>query len=166
MIHLWAAIARHGAFAILAGLLAALSVAVPVLNAAAGPPRALFLRLPETLPEPELALEASEAQDGSWLLRIDARGFLFTALCVADAAALPVGHAHVILDGRKIASAFAPIVDLGALPPGVHLAQVVLRAQDHRALVGSHGLVQARIVISVPPAGLALTGPQPRDPVE
>ena len=157
-----AALARHGSFAVLAGLLAALSVAAPVLNAAAGPPRTLFLRLPATLPEPELALAASEAPDGSWQLRIEASGFRFTALCVADAAAVPVGHAHVILDDRKIASAFVPVVDLGVLPPGDHQVQVVLRAQDHRALVGSHGLVQARIVISVPLARLASAGPERR----
>ena len=148
-----AALARQGPFLALAGLLAALSVAVPVVNAAAGPPRALFLRLPATLPEPELALVASESPDGSWQLRIDTRGFRFTALCVADAAAVPVGHAHVSVDGRKIPSAFVPVVDLGVLPPGNHRVQVVLRAQDHRALVGSRGLVQARVVISVALAG-------------
>jgi len=159
MTHWRAALAGHGSFAVLAGLLAALSVTAPVLNGAAGPPRALFLRLPATLPDPELTLTASEAAEGSWQLRIEASGFRFTALCVTDAAAVPVGHAHVILADRKIASAFTPVVDLGVLPPGDHQVQVVLRAQDHRALVGSRGLVQARVVISVPLAAVTLTGP-------
>jgi hypothetical protein len=153
-----AALAQHGPLVVLAGLLAALSVAVPVLNTAAGPPRALFLQLPATLSEPELALTASGAPDGSWQLRIETKGFRFTALCVADAAAVPVGHAHVILDDRKIASAFVPVVDLGVLPPGDHQVQVVLRAQDHRALVGRHGLVQAWVVISVPLTASARSG--------
>jgi hypothetical protein len=141
---------RHGSFAALAVLLAVLSVAAPALNAAAGPPRALFLQLPAGLPEPEIALAASQGPGGRWQLRIDARHFRFTALCLADAAALPVGHAHVILGDRKVASAYAPVVDLGVLPPGEHEMTVVLRGQDHRALVGAHGLVQARTVIEVP----------------
>ena len=145
-------VARHAAAALLAALLAALSVAAPLVNAAGGPPRALFLRLPADLPEPRLALSARQGADGAWSLMIAAEGFRFTGICRADAEAAPVGHAHVLLGEVKVASAFAPTVGLGRLGPGLHRVRVLLRAQDHRALVGRNGLIQAEMVIAVPAA--------------
>jgi hypothetical protein len=143
-------IANHRATLGLAGLLAVTCIGVPLVNADAGPPRALFLRLPADIPEPTVALAARASADGRWMLDIAATGFRFTDLCIANAAAVPVGHAHVFRGEQKLATAYLPVVDLGRLGPGVHEIRVVLRGQDHRALVGRSGLVEASTIIAVP----------------
>lgn len=143
---------RCGAGIVVLAVLSALALSAPSINADAGPPRSVFLKLPAGQPAPEVGLEAYRHPSGHWHLRIAAQGFQFTSICVAQAAALPVGHAHVIRDGVKVASAYHPIVDLGSLPPGQHRIRVILRGQDHRALVGPDGLVQAEIDLVVPDA--------------
>lgn len=130
-------------------LLATLSVYAPVLNAKAEPPRALFLLLPADRPEPTLSLSASPDSGGTWLLEIETIGFRFTALCQVAAQAAPVGHAHVILDDAKIATAYLPVLSLGPFPEGRHEIRVVLYGQDHRALVGRAGLIAAELEVTV-----------------
>jgi hypothetical protein len=143
-------LSRHGGAALVAGLLAGLSLAVPLVNAGGGPPRALFLQLPADAPEPAIGLSARRVADGGWLLVIAAENFRFTAVCLTSAAAVPVGHAHVLRGDRKLASAYAPAVPLGRLEPGVHRFRVVLRGQDHRALLGRRGLIEAELTLEVP----------------
>lgn len=146
------AASRTAAAGLLAALLAALAVGAPLVNAGAGPPRAVFLQLPPDRDQPTIVLAARRLPSGRWRLTIETTGFRFTRLCVPDAEALPVGHAHVLLDGVRVASAYEPIVDLDALPPGRHVVSAVLRGQDHRALLGTHGLIKAEIVVEVPEA--------------
>jgi hypothetical protein len=146
-------IANHRAALALAGLLAATCVGVPLVNADSGPPRALFLRLSSKVPEPTVALAPRQSNDGHWLLDIAVTGFRFTDLCVANAAAVPVGHAHVLRGDEKLATAYTPVVDLGRLAPGRHEIRVVLRGQDHRSLVGQAGLIEASTVIAVSGSG-------------
>lgn len=146
-------LARHAAFGLVAMLLGTLAVGAPLVNAVSGPPRAIFLQLPADLPEPQVSLTATRLATGNWQLRIDADAFRFTDLCLSEAAAIPVGHAHIIRNGLKVASAYYPVVDLGQLPPGRHHVEAVLRGQDHRALVGRDGLIKADIVIEVPEQG-------------
>ncbi len=142
--------ARNPSFGLVAAMLATLAVGAPLFNAEGAPPRSVFLQLPADLPEPQVSLAATRTAKGYWQLRIDADGFRFTDLCLSDAAAIPVGHAHIIRNGVKVASAFFPVVDLGQLPPGKHHVAAVLRGQDHRALVGRSGLIKADLLIVVP----------------
>lgn len=146
---------RLAAPATVAALLAALSVYAPMVNSKAGPPRTLFLQLPADRPEPTVSLSARPEGDGSWLLEIHATGFRFTALCLVEAQALPVGHAHVTRGEQKVASAYLPVLSLGRLGPGRHTYRVELRGQDHRALVGRNGLIDAELTIHVPPGAEA-----------
>jgi hypothetical protein len=82
---------------------------------------------------------------------LHASDFVFTELCVVEAEALPVGHAHVHVNGEKVASAYNPVVEIGPLAPGTHTIDVVLRGQDHRPIISRSSLVQDRIQITVLP---------------
>ena len=154
---------RHAAAGFVLLVLGGLAAGAPIVNAVGGPPRSVFLQLPADVPEPQVSLSATRTTAGRWQLEIDAGAFRFTDLCLTEARPIPVGHAHIIHDGAKIASAFSPVVDLGMLPPGRHHLQAVLRGQDHRALVGRQGLIKADLVIVVPaepqPAPAATQGP-------
>ncbi len=143
-------LSKIGPIAIVAGFLGSLAIGAPSYNAQNTAPRSVFLTLPTDLPEPEIKMTVSQDASGHWQLRLDVSAFQFTTLCVSDAEAVPIGHAHIIRDGIKIASAYHPIVDLGRLAPGRHRISVVLRGQDHRALLGQDGLLQKQIIIAVP----------------
>ncbi|MEM9798603.1 MAG: hypothetical protein AAF919_19105 [Pseudomonadota bacterium] len=134
----------------LSGLLAGLAVAAPAVNAGDPAPRAVFLQLPDHLPEPSVTVRADPISGGRWRLTLTARDFGFTAICLSTAEPVPMGHAHIIHDGVKVAAAYGPIVDIGPLPPGRHVVEAVLRGQDHRALLGRDGLIKGQVVIVVP----------------
>ena len=148
-------LARSGAGFAVAGLLATLAAAAPAVNAKGGPPRSVFLTLPAEIREPEVALSVTPRPDGRWRIRIDTEGFTFSNLCLSEAEAIPVGHAHVIVDGVKVASAYDPIVEVGPFPAGLHDLTVVLRGQDHRALLGRHGLIKTEAVLEVTEGNVA-----------
>ena len=131
-------------------LLATLVVVGPIVNTKGRPPRAVFLVLPQSATPPEVRIETRTIGDGRYLLMLHTSDFVFTELCVVDAEALPIGHAHVHVNGVKVASAFTPMIEIGPLEPGAHSIDVVLRGQDHRPIIAENGLVQDRIRIEVP----------------
>lgn len=142
-------LARRGAVIIVALLLATLAAAAPLVNSKGAPPRTVFLRLDSTVPQPAVSMDLRQTEGGRVMVRIHTRNFTFTEICLTDADAVPVGHAHVIVDGVKVASAFHPVVEIGPLEPGVHDVTVVLRGQDHRALLGDHGLLKVDASIDI-----------------
>lgn len=130
----------------------AVALALPMLNANAGPPRALFIKLPTDTPEPRVTLDIARDPTGTWVLVIDAQNFQFTDICRIARTPATIGHAHVIKDGKKIAKATGPRVELGELEPGTHRFSVELRAQDHRAFVGAEGMIATAITATIPSA--------------
>jgi hypothetical protein len=141
---------RHWHGLVMLSALMGLAVIAPQVNAAGAPPSSVFVAWPEGQSAPELKLSAGRYPDGSWHLDLAASGFTFSDLCQAVEGPQTIGHAHVYDGAKKIASAFVPRVPLGHLAPGQHRFHVILRAQDHRALVGSDGLISAEILIIVP----------------
>lgn len=131
-------------------LLGTLATLAPILNTQSGPPRSVFLHLSEDKPRPRISLVVYPLPSGGFRLELSTAAFRFTEVCLPEAAAIPVGHAHIHVDGVKIASAYQPVVYLDALAPGEHRITAVLRGQDHRALVDSDGLIMGEMHIVVP----------------
>ena len=130
--------------------LAGLAVAAPQVNAAGGPPSKVFVSWPKDRPAPELRLTVGQFTDGSWYLEMQAEGFVFSDLCQTVDGPQTIGHAHVYTGEQKLTTAFVPRVPLGHLVAGRHSYRAMLRAQDHRALVGPDGLIASEIVFTVP----------------
>lgn len=130
-------------------LLLAMLVIIPRLNAEAGPPDSVFVMLDPEKTDPRIEAEVTSLKSGEQLLRLDVDGFSFTDICAVVRSGEPVGHAHIYAGNQKIAAAYEPIVSLGKLPKGEHTLRIILRAQDHRALVGSEGLIERHIRVVV-----------------
>ncbi|MGI9486649.1 MAG: hypothetical protein ACR2RF_12370 [Geminicoccaceae bacterium] len=130
-------------------LLLAMLVVIPRLNAEAGPPESVFVKLDPGRPDPLINAEVTSLKSGEQILRLDVDGFTFSDICAAVETGEPIGHAHVYAGNQKIAAAYEPIVSLGKLPKGNHTLRIMLRAQDHRALVGSEGLIEQHIRVVV-----------------
>ena len=130
-------------------LLLAMLAIIPWLNSEAGPPESVFVQLDPKTPDPRIEADVTSLQNGEQLLRLDVDGFTFSDICAVVETGEPIGHAHIYAGNQKIAAAYEPIVSLGRLPKGEYTLRIMLRAQDHRALVGSEGLIEREIRVVV-----------------
>lgn len=98
---------------------------------------------------PTLGLTVEPAGDG-WRIRLETTGFRFAPDAVDGPHVPGAGHAHLYVEGMKIARLFAPEAMLGALPPGDHIIEVTLATNDHRTYAGPDGPVRAAVSVTVP----------------
>jgi hypothetical protein len=143
-------IRQHWHGLVMASVLVSLALLTPQVNAADAPPSAVFASWPDDRPAPQLQLTARQYANEGWYLELHAEGFAFSEVCQAVTGPQTIGHAHIYVGERKVAAAYVPRVSLGHLRPGRHIFRAVLRAQDHRALIGPDGLIASTIVIAVP----------------
>ncbi|NRQ34248.1 hypothetical protein HII36_20675, partial [Nonomuraea sp. NN258] len=82
---------------------------------------------------PSVRLEVRPDSDSGWNLHLVTERFAFTPDSVGGAALPGTGHAHLYLDGKKIARLYAPWHHLpaDAVPAGPHTLTVRLSADDH-----------------------------------
>lgn len=85
-------------------------------------------------PAPELSITLHPDGRQSRNLEIIARNFTFDPEAVNGEHIPGHGHAHVYVNGVKIARAYAPWFHLSALPVGEHEVRVTLNANDHTQL--------------------------------
>ncbi|MFJ7591402.1 hypothetical protein ACIQZO_29325 [Streptomyces sp. NPDC097617] len=87
----------------------------------------------EGAPEVQLTVR-SDSEDG-WNLQLAVKNYRFTPDSTGGAALPGAGHAHLELDGRKLARVYGPWFHLPAaqVPEGAHTLTVRLYADDHTA---------------------------------
>ncbi|MDM8164432.1 hypothetical protein [Roseovarius sp.] len=85
-------------------------------------------------PAPELSIAFHPDGAQSRNLEIIVQNFTFDPQAVNGAHVPGHGHAHVYVNGVKIARAYAPWFHLSALPVGEHEVRVTLNANDHTQL--------------------------------
>lgn len=93
-----------------------------------------MLDLPADGDAPSLSLTAEPDAVGGWNLHVMAENFRFAPENVNGAHQTGEGHAHLYVDGKKIARLYGPWYHLGTLSPGRHELKVTLNANDHRPL--------------------------------
>jgi copper(I)-binding protein len=93
-----------------------------------------MLDLPADGDAPSLSLTAEPDAVGGWNLHVMAENFRFAPENVNGAYQTGEGHAHLYVDGKKIARLYGPWYHLGTLTPGRHELKVTLNANDHRPL--------------------------------
>lgn len=84
---------------------------------------------------PEVRLTARPDSEDGWNLQLAVTNFRFTPDSAGGAALPGAGHAHLELDGRKLARLYGPWFHLPAaqVPQGAHTLTVRLYADDHTA---------------------------------
>jgi len=82
---------------------------------------------------PSVRLRVAEDPAGGWNLHLITERFRFTPERSGGPARAGEGHAHLYLDGEKIARLYGPWyhLDGSAVPPGEHTLTVSLNANDH-----------------------------------
>jgi hypothetical protein len=85
--------------------------------------------------KPEIRLSVAADPMAGWNVHIDASHFSFAPEKINQpVSSLPEGHAHIYVDGYKIARVYSPWYHLKALTPGPHTIRVSLNANDHSNL--------------------------------
>lgn len=117
---------------------------------------------------PQVKLTARPDSEDGWNLQLAVTGFRFTPDSVGGAALTGAGHAHLELDGRKLARLYGPWYHLPAaqVPEGAHTLTVRLYADDHTAWAVAGKPVEAAVALTAGPRAREPTAtPHPPRPV-
>lgn len=99
---------------------------------------------------PKVALDAQPDAMTGWNLHIRTENFRFAPERVNQAHRAGEGHAHVYVDGKKLARVYGPWLHIESLPPGRHVLRVTLNANTHDDLTVGGAPVEASIVLEQP----------------
>ncbi|WP_189973767.1 hypothetical protein [Streptomyces avidinii] len=120
---------------------------------------------------PEVRLTVRPDSEDGWNLQLAVKDYRFTPDSTGGAALPGAGHAHLELDGRKLARLYGPWFHLPAaqVPEGTHTLTVRLYADDHTAWAVSgkpvEGTAQLTATAPGPPDGHSHGGsPSPAPP--
>jgi hypothetical protein len=97
-------------------------------------------------PAPMLALTVSADAGDAQTLFIDTNGFVFTPQTVNSAPVAGTGHAHVYVNGVKVARAYSAWLHLENAPSG-STVRVTLHANDHTAWARNALPIAAEITV-------------------
>lgn len=90
---------------------------------------------------PTVGVTLHKDPDGSWNLQIHTTNFRFAPENVSKDHVVGEGHAHIYVNGKKVARHYSDWYHLGKLPVGMNKIAVTLNANDHRQLaVGDEAL--------------------------
>jgi len=108
-----------------------------------------LLSLPADSNAPKLDIAVAKDPVSGWNLHVMTANFRFAP----DHASQPhidgEGHAHVYVNGVKIARAYGPWMHIASLPAGTAEIKVVLTSNDHKPLAIGGTPVSASLIVSV-----------------
>lgn len=106
-----------------------------------------LLSVPEGVEAPTLAVDVVPDPVAGWNLHIRTTNFRFAPEHASREHRPGEGHAHVYVNGRKIARQYGAWMHIADLPRGISTVEVSLNSNDHRPLaVGSEPLA-ARVTV-------------------
>lgn len=95
-------------------------------------------------------VEPDSHSTGGLNVRIDTTGFAFAPLSVNGEHVSGEGHAHIYVDGVKVARVYGQWFFLGGLAAGEHEVRVTLTSNAHQPYVADGEPVEATVVVTVP----------------
>jgi hypothetical protein len=97
-------------------------------------------------PLPDVSVALIPDGPGAWNMRLDVDNFVFTPEMADQHHVAGTGHAHVFINGLKLARVYGPWFHLGALPAGTEVS-VTLNSNDHRAFAVEDNVIQSMAVV-------------------
>ncbi|WP_147127097.1 hypothetical protein [Shimia ponticola] len=106
---------------------------------------------------PEILMTVEKDDMDGWNITLQTLNFTFAPEQVNEANVPNAGHAHLYVNGIKMARVYGPYFHIPDLPPGQHEITVSLSSNDHSFFVKDGSRIEARAVImqgqSTAPAG-------------
>lgn len=106
------------------------------------------LSLPAGDDAPALEIEVTRDPSNGWNLHIMTRNFVFSPENASRDHVAGQGHAHVYVNGVKLARVYGPWMHLDTLPAGEVKLEVALNSNDHRPLAVDGTRVARTVTIS------------------
>ena len=100
-------------------------------------------------PAPSVDFALTKDSAAGWNLQVMVDNFTFTPRAVNQAHVVNTGHAHVFVNGEKLARIYGPWMHIGELPSGEVTVSVTLNGNTHSPLAVDGVAVQAAKTISV-----------------
>lgn len=95
---------------------------------------------------PELAVRLIEDPAAGWNMQVITKNFRFSPENAGSAHVAHEGHAHVYVNGIKIARLYCPWMHIGSLPENAEV-EVTLNSNDHRTLSVGGRAISAAILV-------------------
>lgn len=108
------------------------------------------LEIPSSQPTPTVTLQVSPDPHGGWNLQLQTTHFTFAPERVNQDSLTTEGHAHLYVNGEKVARLYGHWYHLGSLPSGIQELKVSLNANGHEALTYQGQEIADTVVIEVP----------------
>ena len=108
-----------------------------------------LLSLPADAAAPTLEVAVERDPVAGWNLHVVTTGFAFAPQQVGRAHVAGEGHAHVYVNGAKIARLYGPWLHIADLPAGETVIAVTLNANDHRPLAVGTVPLRAETTVAV-----------------
>ncbi len=108
-----------------------------------------LLQLPEGTDVPTLDIAVKPDPMSGWNLHIVTDKFRFSPENASAPHVAGEGHAHIYLNGKKVARHYGPWFHIAEMPKGKNTVKVTLNANDHRALGVAGKPLEASISVDV-----------------
>lgn len=99
---------------------------------------------------PRVTLAVTQDALAGWNVTVSMRDFVFAPEMVNQANVPQHGHAHLYVNGQKIARLYGPAFHIADLPEGRNIVSVSLNANDHADLVLSGQRIESEVVVMNP----------------
>jgi hypothetical protein len=96
---------------------------------------------------PGVAMDIAKDPMGGWNITLRTENFAFTPAAVNQANTPNTGHAHLYVDGVKMARLYGPHFHMPDLAPGQHEITVALSSNDHSFYMVDGVRIEARAIV-------------------
>ena len=86
---------------------------------------------------------------GGWNLNLQTENFTFNAAAAGLENKQGEGHAHIYVNGVKLARIYGDWFHVGALPKGHNMISVTLNANDHSSLMHNGVMLEDKLMVMV-----------------
>jgi zinc transporter ZupT len=93
------------------------------------------VEIPKGMPVPTVHLQVYRDSESGWNLHVQTKHFRFAPELVNGPNRIGEGHAHLFVDGKKVARLYGPWYHLDNLGPGKHAIRVELYTNQHAPYV-------------------------------
>ena len=97
---------------------------------------------------PQVAIAVTKDPKNGWNVALMTDNFSFTPELVNNANVDNTGHAHLYVDGNKIARLYGPYFHIPYLPAGDHEISVTLSSNDHSYYLVNGSRITARAIVT------------------
>jgi hypothetical protein len=123
----------------------------------------LTVAIPAGQPIPSLTLNVIPDTIAGWNMQINLTNFVFNPAQVNQSSNTTEGHAHLLLNDRKVARIYGTWNHIPKLPQGQNVLKVVLMTNKHETLTSNGQPIVGQVTIDVPVVPAA-KDPDAKDP--